>query len=130
MKTDEQILQEVHDLLNQAPLTESIKGEVAKRKRPKAKSEDLVINVLTNQYGQHQQAIINANLYVADVYGEGQYEADNPRLDELAQLLEAQIAAPNKGLVRITIEGMHTLEQKETNEHFINARLLYTIRHL
>lgn len=126
MKTDIDIKDDIYFHVKGSALEKSVDGRLCKRMRPNGSDkEDIVISVLANQNGQIQEATVNVNIYVRDVYVCGQYEEDGIRCRELCRIAWECLNVGRGEDYRFELDSQRVLPVEGKNEHFINNRLLY-----
>jgi len=127
MKTVDDITQDVYDLIKGSELHEEIKGKLCKTQRPlDSRDEDITIAVSANQNGQIQEAYVNVNIYVPDLFAEQRYIVDSLRASKLERLAADLFDVYNShDSYRITLESQTLLYFENNKEHIINNRLLY-----
>lgn len=127
MKNDIEIEDDIFKHIKGSPLMEAVNGVLRKNnKRPlNSTKEDVIISILANENGQTQEALVNVNVYVRDIYIDGQYEADSRRCRELGNICENLFTLLRGDDYRVTLKSQRVLEVVGANEHFINNRLLY-----
>ena len=113
-----------YELVMQSPLSSMIEGKVYKGNRPmNSDSEDIDINVLTNDAAQTQEATLNINLFVKDENGRYGSVEDTKRLRELADecisLLESKMF---EGLW-FSLESQRVMAVDGVDFHFINNKV-------
>lgn len=132
MKTGEDIKDDVYKALKGTDLVKEVTGTLRKRDRLEiSDKEDVIISILGNELAQYQTAYVNVNIYVQDVWGEGQLEMHDRRIKQLLRMAmdEMRVIRLDGGRIRITLEKQEVIRLKDTNEHMINNRLLYAIIH-
>lgn len=126
MKTDIDIKDDIYSHLKESALEKSVDGRLCKRMRPNGSDkEDIVISVVANQNGQIQEAVVNVNVYVRDVFVRGQYEEDTIRCRELCRMAWEVLEVGRGGDYRFVLDRQRVLPVEGKNEHFINNRLIY-----
>lgn len=126
IRTDEQITHDVWSAIKGTALERSITGQVKKDLRPaNSQKEDVVVKVLSSTANQEQRAFVNVNIYVADIFGAGQYEKNRDRCSELGSIAAEMLKSKNSGAFRWDLDSMHTVPQPETNEHIVNLKIIY-----
>lgn len=126
MKTDIDIKDDIYAHLKNSDLVKEITGVLRKTKRPdNSVKEDIIISVLANQNGQIQEAFVNVNIYVGDLYRENQYEENYPRLRKLCKMADTLLKVGRGNDYRFTLDSQRVLEVDGKNEHCINNKLLY-----
>lgn len=126
MKSDIDIKDDIYFHLKGSALEKAVDGRLCKRMRPNGSDgEDIVISVLANQNGQIQEATVNVNVYVRDVYVCGQYEEDGIRCRELCRIAWECLNVGRGGDYRFELDRQRVLPVEGKNEHFINNRLIY-----
>lgn len=133
MITEQKIKQVLYSLIRGSMLHREVTGGIYKTDRPlDSDKEDIVINVSANQMGQIQAAYANVNVYVQDVRVSGQYVENINRTDKLSELCEDlfNVIGGADKRYRITLESQHTAANRDTNEHYINNRLLIKVLNL
>lgn len=132
MKTGEDIKDDVYKALKGTDLVKEVTGTLRKRDRLEiSDKEDVIISILGNELAQYQTAYVNVNIYVQDVWGEGQLEMHDRRIKQLCRMAmdEMRVIRLDGGRIRITLEKQEVIRLKDNNEHMINNRLLYAIIH-
>lgn len=127
MKTVYDITQDVYDLIKGSELHNAVNGTLCKAERPlDSRNEDITINVLSNQNGQTQEALVQVKVYVHDEYVEGRYQKDTLRIKELSKLAADLFDVYNsQDSYRITLECQTLLFLENNFEHIIYNELLY-----
>lgn len=126
MKTDIDIKDDIYNLLKKSALVKEVTGVLRKTKRPdNSVKEDIIISVLANQNGQIQEAFVNVNIYVSDLFRDNQYEENSPRLRKLCKMSEELLKVGRGNDYRFTLDSQRVLEVSGKNEHCINNKLLY-----
>lgn len=126
MKSDIDIKDDIYAHVKGSELEAVVTGKLSKTKRPNnSTKEDIVISMLANQNGQIQEAFVNVNVYVPDLFRENQYEEDSIRIRELCRLSEKLLKVGRGGGFRFILESQRVMEVVGTDEHLINNKLLY-----
>lgn len=126
MKNDIEIKDDIYSYIKGSALEKAINGELRKNKRsPNSDKEDVVIAVIANDNGQTQEAIVNVNVFVKDIYIDKQYEVNSGRCRELGKICENLFEVFRGDSYRCTLDSQRVMEVNGANEHFINNRLLY-----
>lgn len=126
MKNDIEIKDDIYSYIKGSALEKAINGELRKNKRsPNSDKEDVVIAVIANENGQTQEAIVNVNVFVKDIYIDKQYEVNSGRCRELGKICENLFEVFRGDSYRCTLDSQRVMEVNGANEHFINNRLLY-----
>lgn len=127
--TEGEIVTGVYRYVVGSVLASAVSGLVYKsRNRPvNSDKEDIVIKPLSNAPRQKQQCTINLNIYVPDNYGDGQYEKNGERCDELEAVAAQVLEVFHVGGARVVLETQHTYQVENANAHVINNRLLFTV---
>lgn len=126
MKTDIDIKDDIYNLLKKSALVKEVTGVLRRTKRPdNSVKEDIIISVLANQNGQIQEAFVNVNIYVSDLFRDNQYEENSPRLRKLCKMSEELLKVGRGNDYRFTLDSQRVLEVSGKNEHCINNKLLY-----
>lgn len=124
MKTDIDIKDDIYNWINGSILQTTVTGKLRKTKRPlNSTSEDIVISVLANRNSQLQEGFVNINIYVQDVYRNGQYEENSARCRELSRIAFILLEKGYGESHRFELEEQRLYEVG--NEHVINNRILY-----
>lgn len=132
MKTGEEIKDDVYKALKGTDLVKEVTGTLRKRDRLEISDrEDVIISILGNELAQYQRAYVNVNIYVQDVWGEGQLEIHDKRVKKLCRMAmdEMGVIRLERGKIRITLAKQEVVPLREAHEHMINNRLLYEIIH-
>lgn len=126
MKTDIDIKDDIYLFIKGSRLAYEVNGELRKTVRPKDSNlEDIVISVLANQNAQIQEAFVNVNIYVKDVYRNNQNEEDTIRLRTLCNLAKSLLKLGRGNDFRFVLDSQRVLEVEGKAEHYINNKLLY-----
>ncbi len=130
MKSDIDIKQDMYLYLMASDIKDAIGGEISYTGRDgKAATEDCIISVLDNEYGQIQDAYVNVNIYVQNINSDGRSVENVPRLKELCSLCERVLGTPMSsrfvGSLRFYIEKQLILPVNGKNEHVINNKVRY-----
>lgn len=126
MKTDIDIKDDIYLFIKGSRLAYEVNGELRKTVRPKDSNlEDIVISVLANQNAQIQEAFVNVNIYVKDVYRNNQNEEDTIRLRTLCNLAKSLLKSGRGNDFRFVLDSQRVLEVEGKAEHYINNKLLY-----
>lgn len=126
MKTDIDIKDDIYKYLKDSKLASAVTGKISKTLRPpKSTKEDIVISVLANSNQQIQEAYVNVNIYVKDLFRESQYEENTIRLRELSKLASETLNSFIGKGYRFDLEQQRVMDVPGVNEHFINNKLLY-----
>lgn len=129
MKDDVDIRQDIYLFLMDSAIKEAIEGEISYTGRGDANTEDCIISVLDNEFGQIQDAYVNVNIYVQNISSDGKPVENVPRLKELAALSKAvlgtSIDARNFGTFRFYIEKQRILAVNGKDEFVINNKVKY-----
>ena len=126
MKTDIDIKDDIYLFIKGSRLAYEVNGELRKTVRPKDSNlEDIVISVLANQNAQIQEAFVNVNIYVKDVYRNNQNEEDTIRLRTLCNLAKSLLKLGRGDDFRFVLDSQRVLEVEGKAEHYINNKLLY-----
>lgn len=126
MKSDIDIKDDIFRFIQGSELEETVTGVLRKTKRPnKSDKEDIVISMLSNTNGQIQEAFVNVNIYVSDLFRNEQAEEDTIRLRELCDLSKSLLEVGRGEDFRFTLDTQRVMEVNGKNEHFINNKLLY-----
>lgn len=126
MKTDVDIKDDIYKYLKSTTLVSEVSGKLSKTKRPEGSIlEDVVISILANENGQVQEAYVNVNIYVSDLFRDNQYEENTSRLRKLCTLSESLLKVVRGNDYRVTLDSQRVLEVNGKNEHCINNKLLY-----
>lgn len=126
MKTAIDIKDDVWALISKSELAKAITGGVYKNNRPtNSTKEDVVISIIASSGVQVQQAMLNVNVYVADIKRGADFVEDSARLRTLCdlslRLLETHIGKGFK--IDITEQAILTIEG--AGEHIINNKIIY-----
>lgn len=126
MRNDMEIKDDIFDFLKDSSLVAGVTGSLYKSLRPSDSiCEDVVISVLANINGQIQEAYVNVNIYVPDIYRRIDYIEDSSRLRHLAHLA-ADTLEVGRGLnYRFVLEEQRIFAVNGRNEHCINNKLFY-----
>lgn len=126
MKTDIDIKDDIFKLIQGSDLEKTVTGALRKTKRPNgSEKEDIVISVLSNSNGQIQDAFVNVNIYIPDLFRDGQAEEDTIRLRLLCDLSKSLFEVGRGEDFRFTLDTQRVMEVNGKDEHFINNKLLY-----
>jgi len=129
MKDDVDIRQDIYLFLMDSAIKEAIGGEISYTGRGNANTEDCIISVLDNEFGQIQDAYVNVNIYVQNINSDGRSVENVPRLKELCSLCERVLGTPMSsrfvGSLRFYIEKQLILPVNGKNEHVINNKVRY-----
>jgi len=130
MKNDERIKDDVYAYIKTSDLMGSngVNGVLRKTSRPlDSNTEDVVISILANEYGQTQEAFVNVNVFVPDQLRENQYEEDTARLRALCDLC-FQVLESHHGVdYDFWLDTQRVFPVEGKKEHFINNKLLYKV---
>jgi len=114
-------------------LTSSINGGIyVGGERPdNSVKEDIVINTIDLTQDLPQRGTSNVNIHVADIdvkiQGTNQKKANNKRMKELTtKVLSALTAAKITGL-NYWITNQNVIKEAESNQHFVNLRIEFSI---
>lgn len=137
MKSDIEIAKFVRSKIIGSELAEAVDNRISDRGRPSGSDkEDIVIAVLSNEgAGQYQQAFVNVNVYVKDLWNDktSAWEQDTIRLKALCEKCKFLFsirggdfhAVPSQSLQKIMSTGV-SFEDGHT-EHFINNKIYIEI---
>lgn len=126
MKSDIDIKDDIYNYLKSSPLVAEVTGKLSKTLRPtESMREDIVISILANVNGQIQEAYVNVNIYVADLYRDNQYIEDSIRLRTLCKAASDVLEVGYGNESRFTLEEQKVLAVDGRNEHCINNKILY-----
>ena len=127
MKSDIEIKDDIYNYIKKCALDKEVSGKLCKRGILPAGSdkEDIVLNVLANENGDTQQAVVNVNVYVPDDFIDNQYEENTLRLRELCKIFKDKL---NRGYGKdfhIYLMSQRVLAVNGANVHVINNKLEY-----
>jgi len=127
MKSDEDISIDVFLVIKGSVLEASVSGVLTYDERPKESDlEDIIISILDNNAGQIQEAFVNVNIYVPDVWRDSRgYVKNKQRVMELCDMAIDILEVYNGGDFRFEIVKQRVHKVNGKNEHFINNKLLY-----
>ena len=126
MKTEEEIIDDVKRYLEGSVLANEISGIITDLDRPKnSKNEDVIVKLLSCDFGQIQQAYLNVNIYVPDIEKDGQMVKNKPRLRKLERLSADILERHHGGYFYFSTESQHVEDVDNINCHMINNRVLY-----
>lgn len=126
MKTDIDIQQELYHYIKASDIKDAIGGEIRYVPRSKlATTEDCVISVLDNLNGQIQDAIVNVNIYVANISNRGGSVANIPRLQTLAELCSTVLEDVYIDTYWFRLSKQRILPVEGKDEYVINNKLMY-----
>lgn len=126
MKTDIDIQQELYHYIKASDIKDAIGGEIRYVPRSKlATTEDCVISVLDNLNGQIQDAIVNVNIYVANISNGGESTENIPRLETLATLCSTVLNDVYISTYRFYLSKQRILPVEGKDEYVINNKLRY-----
>lgn len=126
-KSEIDIKDDIYDYIVSTEIPAVVSGHICKRKRPlNSKAEDVCVSVVSSDYSDNQQAIVNVNIYIPQVYNDStkQYEQDTPRVRTLARLSGECLESVMYGDMYFTLERQSVYET-ESKESVISNRLLY-----
>lgn len=124
MITDTEIYDKVCGLVVESGLMGVVSGSLAEK--PSGQGvEDVVVNILANSAGQTQEAFVNVNIYVPDVYDGNAPKWDKERLAELCTLSAGVFEVQHGTGWRLTLDSQRVLAVDGRDEHVINNKLLY-----
>lgn len=89
-----------------------------------ANTEDIVVKTLANQIGQKQEAFVNVNFYIPDIYVGKQYLKNDTRVAEIERLAIDRLAVNHTEDARLTIDGFSTLASQNGKEHVVSVKIL------
>lgn len=125
MKTDEDILQDVWNLIKGSKLAKSVDA-MYKRTRPNnSQGTDLVISVLENHNARYQESILYVNIYVRDLNVDGTFYADNKKLKALSKNAYDALKLYDNGIFKIRVTRQDIYPQEASHSHCISTRLRY-----
>lgn len=137
MKSDIEIAKFVRSKIVGSELEKAVNGKLNDRGRPNGSDkEDIVIAVLSNEgAGQNQQAFVNVNVYVKDLWNDttNSWEQDTIRIGALCEKSKFLFsirdgdfhAVPSQSLQKTMPTGV-SFEDGHT-EHFINNKIYIEI---
>lgn len=126
MISDIQIKDAIYSHIKGSDLVGNVSGILTKTIRPKGSNkEDICISVLANQNSEIQSAFVNVNIYVQDIFVNGQYEENSSRLRTLCTIVGDVLKVGFGNGYRFTIDSQRVLEVDGQNEHLINTKLLF-----
>lgn len=131
MKNDEQITDDIYLHLLENGMSEEINGELLDGYDRKIGShnEDITIQVISSRTDEVQIATVNVNIYVPDVFIDGQYQKDKDRIDYLCgkawKVLKQGGNAKDYRFRCETQRVLKTAASENQNEHVIINKLEY-----
>lgn len=126
MISDIDIKSYVFSAIKNSSLATAINGTITQRKRPlNSKKEDITISVLENVGLYEQVAVVNVNIFVADIKGKEQWEENGKRLNELCKIAKEVLEAIHTDDYFLYLESQRIIENSINNEHVINNKVRF-----
>lgn len=126
MKSDVDIKDDIFKFIKGSELESAVTGKLSKTIRPaNSSNEDIVISILSNQNAQIQEAFVNVNIYVQDLFRDNQAEEDTVRLRELCNIAKVLLNVGRGNDFRFNLDTQRVMKVEGKDEHFINNKLLY-----
>lgn len=130
-KVSEEVEEDIFKLVKSSAIASAIGGNIYRNgMRPfNSRNEDVVIVFLTGTDSQIQSGIVNINAYVPDIDMGVQLLVKNiSRCKALGIILKDLPASMKSDLYRFTLDSMiQTFEEKDINQHYVNARLKFQL---
>ena len=124
IRTDIDIKDLLYQWVNGSNLASEISGKVYKDKRPlNSEKEDAIIAVIGRDARQIQEAIVNVNVYVADLRRGQEAIEDTARLRTLCSLCANLFEYSHFGDWICELDSQETMEAGGIDWHIINNRL-------
>lgn len=124
MKTDIDIKDDIYEALRGTPLDQEVTGNLCKQGR-ETDMEDICISVVSNQNGEAQEAVVNVNVYVADIRRGDGWIINDPRCRRIASVASETLLRGHGSTWRFSLDSQHIESVDGRNEHCINNRLIY-----
>lgn len=127
MKTESEILSEFYEILNGSSLHKLAGGAIIKSPNVRSQdstTDDIVISVLSGNIAQIQEADLNINIFVQDVYDKGQ-PVPSPKVSRLERVALDLLESIVQHDYNAKLAGQHTYKVLGVNQHCINNRIYY-----
>ena len=125
-KTGSQVETDVYHLVKSSVIGTSITGQVYRDgTRPhESRLEDCVVIFITALDGTNQNGVVSINTYVKDkVFGE-RFLKDTKRCSEIESYCQQFFESlPTNEYLFSLAQLIHTFEEPEINQHFVNIKL-------
>lgn len=126
MKSDIDIKDDIYSVVENSLLKGEVSGGLSKVGRDSDSSaEDIVISVLANERSELQEAVVNVNIYVADLKKGTEFVIDDTRCRVLCRMSEDLLKRHVGEDFMFTLQSQRVFPVEGRNEHLINNRLLY-----
>ncbi len=124
MKTDIDIKDDIYEALMGTPLDQEVSGNLCKQGR-ETDLEDICISVVSSQNAEMQEAVVNVNIYVADIRRGESFIIDDVRCRTIASVASETLLRGHGSTWRFELDSQHIETVEGRNEHCINNRLMY-----
>lgn len=127
MKSDIEVKDDVFLALQSSPIMGEANGELCKQgvRLKDSDKEDVVISVVANVNEDIQEVVVNINVYVKDLFVNGQYEENTPRLRTLCSVCKKTLKVVNGEDYRMTLISQRVKSVKDAPVHVINNSMSY-----
>lgn len=128
LKTGTEIEGDFYTLIKESPLGQAIRGRVYRPDmRPAgAKSEDIVVKLLSGRDQQLQTGVVVVNIYIPDiVYKNGRRVRDIARIGEMEALLRQFIDEDHSEYWFDTEQTPTLIHHTEIDQYCLNVRLAF-----
>lgn len=126
MITDIEIKTCAYHAIKDSALASMVNGKICRDKRDiNSGQEDITINVLETEGTQLQRAIIIVNVYVKDLYVNGQYLTDEGRIMTLARECISLLEKYHTKEFAMHLRRQSIIENEAAHEHVISNKIRF-----